>query len=214
MVVPVLSEAQRQKLEEADDRLFYAQPRLVHHLDAPFRSRLTALYRSRLSAGSRLLDLMSSWVSHLPEEISFGCVHGHGLNETELQANSRLDQYWLQNLNQDTSLPLDDASIDAAMIVAGWQYLQHPEAVASELRRVIRPGGQLIISFSNRMFPQKATAAWLEASDHERLQTVAEVLIAQGWERPDCLAEPTRASGPLGWLGGQGDPFFAVIAER
>lgn len=213
-MVPVLSEAQRLKLDPSDDSLFYAQPRFVQHLDGAFRQRLTALYRERIVAGSVVLDLMSSWVSHLPEEIRYGEVIGHGLNRAELEANPRLDRQWIQDLNQDQSLPLADHSVDTALTVAGWQYLQYPEAVACELMRVLRPGGQWIISFSNRMFFQKAPRIWTEASDREHLLTVAQVLVAQGWPTPELIAEATRAEGPLGWVGGHGDPFFAVIARN
>jgi SAM-dependent methyltransferase len=214
MATPVLSDAERRKLDESDDALFYAEPRFVHHLDGGFRARLTGLYRERLPAGAVVLDLMSSWVSHLPEEGRYGEVIGHGLNARELQANPRLDRHWVQNLNVDQRLPLADASLDAALIVAGWQYLQQPEAVAAELLRCLRPGGQLIVAFSNRLFPTKAPRSWSDASDGERLASVARVLIAQGWPRPDLIAEATRASGPLGWIGGLGDPFFAVLATR
>jgi SAM-dependent methyltransferase len=214
MVVPVLSEAERLKLDPSDDSLFYAQPRFVQHLDGAFRQRLTDLYRQRIPSGAVVLDLMSSWVSHLPEEGDYAEVIGHGLNRAELEANPRLDRHWIQNLNRDQILPLESASIDVALTVAGWQYLQFPEAVACELGRVLRPGGKWIIAFSNRMFFQKAPQVWAEASDKEHLQTVARVLVAQGWPMPELIAEATRAEGPLGWLGGHGDPFFAVIAPR
>ncbi|MEB3301789.1 MAG: SAM-dependent methyltransferase, partial [Cyanobacteriota bacterium] len=46
------------------------------------------------------------------------------------------------------------------------------------------------------------------------LAYVAQVLLAQGWGRPELIAENTRAAGPLGWIGATGDPFFAVVAER
>jgi len=80
-----------------------------------------------------VLDLMSSWVSHLPEEVRYEQVIGHGLNAEELEANPRFDRHWVQNLNQSQALPLANASIDCSLIVAGWQYLQQPEAVAAEL---------------------------------------------------------------------------------
>ena len=214
MVVPVLSEAQRLRLDEQDDALFYAQPRFVQHLDAAFRRRLTELYRQRLPEGAVLLDLMSSWVSHLPEDRRYAEVIGHGLNEAELSANPRLDRHWTQDLNRDQSLPLADASLDAVLVVAGWQYLRFPEAVAGELLRVLRPGGQLLIAFSNRMFVQKAPQVWADGSDRDHLSIVAQVLLAQGWPAPELIAEATRAEGPLGWIGGHGDPFFAVIARR
>ena len=214
MVVQVLSGADRRKLDGADDALFYAVPRFVQHLDGGFRARLTDLYRQRLPEGAQLLDLMTSWVSHLPEEIPYPSVIGHGLNAEELQANGRLNRFWVQNFNRDQTLPLEAASVDAVLITAGWQYLQQPEAIAAEVLRILRPGGQLIVAFSNRMFSQKAPRLWLEGTDQDHLLMVARVLVAQGWPEPELLAESTRSPGPLGWLGGQGDPFFAVIATK
>jgi SAM-dependent methyltransferase len=214
MTPQLLRPEQREKADPGDDALFYADPRFVQHLDAAFRRRLSELYRQRIPAGAVVLDLMSSWVSHLPEEVSYGEVIGHGLNDAELAANPRLDRHWRQNLNVDQKLPLADASVDAALIVAGWQYLQQPEAVAAELLRVVRPGGQLIVAFSNRMFASKAPRVWLEGSDREHLSYVAEVLTTHGWQLDAVVAEDTLAAGPQGWLGGRGDPFFAVIVQR
>jgi SAM-dependent methyltransferase len=214
VVVQVLTEVQRRKWDPSDDELFYASPRLVHHLDAAFRQRLTSLYRERIPAGAVVLDLMSSWVSHLPEDRTYASVIGHGLNQEELNANPRLDRSWVQNLNRNQTLPLENASVDATLIVAGWQYLQYPEQVAAELLRITRPGGQLIVAFSNRMFFTKAPQIWTDGGDRDHLAYVAEVLIAQGWPRPSLLAEQTRAPGLPGLIGAHGDPFFAVIATR
>jgi SAM-dependent methyltransferase len=214
MAVIVLSEQDRWKQDRSDDALFYADPRFVHHLDGAFRARLTGLYQQRIPPGAVVLDLMSSWVSHLPDDLRTKEVIGHGLNARELDANPRLDRHWLQNLNVDQRLPLESGCIDAALIVAGWQYLQQPGEVAAELLRVVRPGGQLIVAFSNRMFFQKAPRIWTDGGDREHLSVVAEVLVAQGWPVSQLIAEATQAEGPLGWLGGKGDPFFAVIAEK
>ena len=150
--VRVLEESQRYKLDGSDDALFYSEPRFVHHLDAGFRARLTQLYRERIPPCAEVLDLMSSWVSHLPEDITYDTVVGHGLNDEELAANPRLDRHWVQNLNRDQVLPLENDSFDCTLIVAGWQYLQQPEAIAAELLRITRPRGQVIVAFSNRMF--------------------------------------------------------------
>ena len=214
MVVQVLTEAERRKWDGSDDSLFYAEPRFVHHLDGAFRERLTELYRERLPADGVVLDLMSSWVSHLPEDVSYRSVIGHGLNAKELDANPRLERRWVQNLNQDQHLPLDSASVDATLIVAGWQYLQYPEAVAAELWRITRPGGQVIIAFSNRMFFTKAPLIWADSGDQEHLDYVAKVLTAQGWPSPERIAESTQAAGLAGLFGAKGDPFFAVIATK
>jgi SAM-dependent methyltransferase len=214
VVVQVLNDAQRRKWDGSDDELFYAEPRFVHHLDAAFRHRLTQLYRERIPAGAVVLDLMSSWVSHLPDDVTYGSVIGHGLNQKELTANPRLDRNWVQNFNRDQQLPLNNESVDVTLIVAGWQYLQYPEALGAELLRITRPGGQLIVAFSNRMFFTKAPQIWTDGSDRDHLTTIAEVLVAQGWPMPTLLAEPTRAPGLPGLLGAKGDPFFAVMATK
>jgi SAM-dependent methyltransferase len=214
VVVEVLKQAQRLKLDREDDAIFYRDPRFVHHLDDAFRDRLTRLYRERIPSCATVLDLMSSWVSHLPDDIRYERVVGHGLNEQELSANPRLDSHWMQNLNLDQKLPLPDAFVDVTLIVAGWQYLQYPEAVAAELLRITRPAGQVIVSFSNRMFFTKAPQIWTDSDDREHLDYVSEVLVAQGWNAPTQIAEPTRATGLKGLIGGQGDPFFSVIATK
>jgi SAM-dependent methyltransferase len=214
LVSQVLTQAQRIKLDSDDDAVFYRDPRFVHHLDAGFRQRLTQLYRERLHPSATLLDLMSSWVSHLPDDIRYERVIGHGLNGQELAANPRLDSHWMQNLNLEQTLPLPDNFIDTSLIVAGWQYLQYPEAVAAELLRITRPGGQVIVSFSNRMFFTKAPQIWTEADDRGHLDYVCDVLTAQGWSDPIRIAEETKATGMMGLLGGQGDPFLSVTASK
>ena len=188
-VVKVLDDAQRFKLDGSDDALFYSEPRFVHHLDSGFRERLTSLYRERIPPCASVLDLMSSWVSHLPEDVTYDSVIGHGLNADELEANQQLDRSWVQNLNKDQTLPLADSSIDATLIVAGWQYLQQPEPIAAELLRISRPKGQVIVAFSNRMFFSKAPQIWTDGDDGDHLTYVAEVLMAQGWPQPEIIAE-------------------------
>ncbi|GCE65189.1 hypothetical protein OMCYN_01123 [cyanobiont of Ornithocercus magnificus] len=214
MTVQVLTKEQRWKWDQTDDELFYAQPRFVHHLDEAFRCRLTKLYLDQIPENAIILDLMSSWVSHLPESISYREVIGHGLNEEELKENPRLDRWWTQNLNKCQRLPLNDESIDVTLIVAGWQYLEQPEEVATELLRVTRPGGKVIVTFSNRMFLTKAPVIWSESSEQNRLNYVARVLTAEGWQRLQTIAEQTKASGLRRFFGVQGDPFFAVVASR
>ena len=159
------------KEDPGSDADFYAEARLETHIDDAAIAALTDFYRLVLPPGRVVLDLMSSWISHLPPEVAYGEVIGHGMNAEELAANPRLARWFIQDLNQDPILPLKDASLDAATICVGVQYLQQPVAVMSELRRVLRPGAPLVISFSNRCFPTKAVAIWLNLSprDHARL---------------------------------------------
>jgi SAM-dependent methyltransferase len=162
------------KVDGGDDADFYAFPRLVTHIDDAAIAALTELYRATLPAGRVLLDLMSSWVSHLPPEIDYGAVIGHGLNAEELAANPRLTRWFVQDFNRDPLLPLDNASIDGAMICVAIQYLQQPAAVLAEVARVLKPGAPLVISFSNRCFPTKAVAVWraLDGDGHARLVAI------------------------------------------
>jgi hypothetical protein len=148
------------KEDPEDDTTFYAVPRLVTHIDDPAIAALTELYRQVLPAGGVVLDLMSSWVSHLPSDVVYAQVIGHGMNAEELAANPRLDRWFVQDLNKDPALPLAQASLDAAMICVGVQYLQRPVEVLGELARALRPGAPLVISWSNRCFPTKAVAVW------------------------------------------------------
>ena len=195
------------KQDRAPDALFYTEPRFVTHIDDVAVAAVTDLYRMLLPPGATVLDLMSSWVSHLPDELRFEAVIGHGLNARELAANPRLTRYFVQDLNAQPHLPLDDASLDAVTVCVSVQYLQQPVAVLSEVARVLRPGAPVVLSFSNRCFPTKAVAIWraLAPGDHARLVQLylqqagfarieARVLIAE-----DGPSDPLTAV--IGWTG-------------
>jgi SAM-dependent methyltransferase len=212
----MLQTTQRNKLDESDDALFYDSPRFVTHVDAGFIQQLTDLYRQRLKPNTRILDLMSSWVSHLPEEMTFEQVEGHGLNAEELARNPRLNHYFVQNLNQTQLLPLPDQSFDAVLNTVSVQYLQRPEAVFAEIYRILKPGGVAIVSFSNRMFYQKAIEAWREGSESDRVELVQRYFAAvPGFSKPEAIVRPSPVPSFLQMLGvGGSDPFYAVIAQR
>jgi hypothetical protein len=195
------------KLDADDDEIFYEPARLVLHIDDGAVAALTGFYRKVLPPGGVLLDLMSSWVSHLPPEISYAEVIGHGMNGEELAANPRLDRWFLQNLNRDPTLPLPDDSIDAATICVSIQYLQRPLGVLREIRRVLRPGGPVVISFSNRCFWTKAVAIWRALDDDGHAELVARYLRHAGFDDIEThrLAE---------WVEDQSDPMIAVVGRR
>lgn len=212
----LLSSEKRAKLDETNDNLFYATPRFVTHVDDGFVQQLTDLYRDRLRPDSRILDLMSSWVSHLPKDVPFAWVEGHGMNQEELEKNPRLDHYFVRNLNHSPQLPLPDQSFDAVLNAVSVQYLQQPELVFAEIFRVLKPGGLVIVSFSNRMFYQKAIAAWRENGEVGRVELVKQYFQAiPGFSPPEVIANPRTTPMILQLLGMPGpDPFYAVIAER
>src|SRR5215472_6538404 len=128
------------RIDEEDDEAFYEPARLVTHIDDHAVRVLTGLYREVLPAGGVLLDLMSSWVSHLPPDIDYAEIIGHGMNTQELAANPRFDRWFVQNFNRDPQLPVADASVDAAMICVSIQYLERPVELLGEVARVLRSG--------------------------------------------------------------------------
>jgi SAM-dependent methyltransferase len=194
------------KLDAEDDAIFYEPPRLVCHIDEGAIAALTGFYRTVLPAGGVLLDLMSSWVSHLPPEIGYAQIIGHGMNATELAANPRLSRWFVQDLNRDTKLPLDAASIDAAMICVSIQYLQQPISMLHEVARVLRPGGSLVVSFSNRCFWTKAVAIWRQLDDEGHAHLVEVYLHHAGFTEIEThrLAE---------WVEDISDPMMAVVGR-
>ena len=209
-----LSTYDRSKSDISDDGIFYQQPRFVHHLSDSFRNRLTSLYSEYLLNHHIILDLMSSWVSHLPSNISYKKVIGHGMNEAELSSNERLDKFFVQNLNKKQNMPIEDSSVDVGLIVAGWQYLQYPEKVSLELSRVIKSDSLLIISFTNRAFWTKAPNIWTYSSEEKRIEYVTSVLTSNGWRIEKILNEKTQDKKLFGFYSSESDPFFSVIARN
>lgn len=201
VVQSVLSERDRAKLDAGSDDAFYDAPRFVTHADDGFLRRLTDTYESVLADGDRIFDAMSSWVSHLPPG-DYERVVGHGLNERELAANDALDTWFVQDLNDDQRLPLADSAFDAVLCALSVQYLQYPGAVFAEFERVLDPGGVVVVSFSNRMFPTKAVRAWRTAGMDGRTDLVRSYCDAGGLTVGDVVRDrPER------------DPFVAVLAR-
>ena len=194
------------RIDEGDDLAFYSFPRLVNHIDEVAIAALSATYQQLIPENAAILDLMSSWVSHLPDDLPTAQVIGHGMNEEELAANPRLTSWFIQDLNQDQTLPLDSGSLDAVLCCVGMQYLQHPIEIATEVRRVLKPGGQFLVSFSNRCFWTKAVAVWLGTTDGQHAWLVSEYFARAG----GFDAAETLDLSP----GGLGDPLWAVVARR
>ena len=192
--------------DESPDALFYQVPRFVTHIDEGAIAAVTQLYREYFPANGTLLDLMSSWISHLPADVAYQRVVGLGMNEAELRANPRLHEYVVQDLNRQPALPFETESFDGAAICVSIDYLTKPVEVLRELGRVLRPEAPLVITFSNRCFPSKAIAAWHALDDHGHLQLVVQFLRAAGnWHAIELL---DRSPKPR-----RSDPLFAVIAR-
>ncbi|MEI7771246.1 MAG: methyltransferase domain-containing protein [Chloroflexales bacterium] len=195
------------RYDESDDRHFYLYPRLTAHIDEPACLAIGQLFREELPPGGRILDLMSSYHSHLPADLLVSHVVGLGLNEEELRLNDRLDQYLVHDLNTTPALGFPDASFDAAVCTVSVQYLTRPIEVFVEIGRVLRPGAPFIVTFSNRCFPSKAVQIWVSTSDAQHV-----ALVKQYFARSDRFTDIRGLDrSPHRWLS---DPLFAVVGRR
>ena len=200
--LPGLPAAAFDKEDPSPDAEFYDFPRFVTHIDAGAIAAVTSVYRDVFPAGGSLLDLMSSWVSHLPADVAYASVVGHGMNEEELAANPRFSRWFIQDFNADPVLKLDDASFDGAGLCVSVQYLQRPVELFREVARVLRPGAPFVVSFSNRCFPTKAVAIWQAMRGPDQQTLVGAYMRAAGFAETS-----TRTFVPPG-----GDPLWVVIA--
>lgn len=195
-----------ERYDDSADERFYDLPRFVTHIDNDAIAAVTQLYRDLFRPGGAILDLMSSWVSHLPPEVSYRRVVGLGMNRAELDANPGLHERIVQNLNRLPQLPFGDAEFDGAAICVSVQYLTQPIAVFRETGRVLRPGAPLVVTFSNRCFPTKAVAVWQALDDRGHGQLVRRYFEEAGnWTDVEVLnRSPGRRAG---------DPLYAVIGR-
>ncbi len=199
------------RADPSPDTRFYLPTRLVTHIDDGAIAAVGQLY-SELgigsAPGSRVLDLMSSWVSHLqtqPAELVL-----LGMNDAELAANPMATTRVVKDLNSDPLLPFEPASFDAVLCCVSIDYLVQPVEVLAEVARVLRPAAPVVITFSNRCFPTKAIRGWLATGDEGHCAIVAEYLRrAGGFTSPEVSLRTPSGDGRY-----RGDPLYAVVARR
>eukprot|EP00527_Entomoneis_sp_CCMP2396_P004944 CAMPEP_0198142294 /NCGR_PEP_ID=MMETSP1443-20131203/5118_1 /TAXON_ID=186043 /ORGANISM="Entomoneis sp., Strain CCMP2396" /LENGTH=268 /DNA_ID=CAMNT_0043805265 /DNA_START=193 /DNA_END=999 /DNA_ORIENTATION=+ len=202
------SEQDFERTDEREDSLFYDQPRLCYHIDDAAVSALTEYYATCFKDGEDVLDLCSSWVSHYPKNWKSGKnVAGVGMNEYELSQNPVLTSFTVKDLNAEPVLPYEDNSFDKVTCVVSVDYLNKPLEVFQEIGRVLRPGGECILSMSNRCFPTKAFQIWLQTSDFEH------VFIAGSFFHYAGLFDPP-SSLDISPNPGKSDPLYIVKAAK
>jgi SAM-dependent methyltransferase len=202
------------RADQIDDSSFYTVPKLVYHIDEPAVAALTQYYRNNIPKGSEILDICSSWVSHYPMEFpkTMKKICATGMNGLELGFNDQLTGgFQVKDLNVEAKLSYPDNSFDVVTCVVSIDYLIEPIAVIKEIHRVLRPGGKVIISQSNRCFPSKAIAMWLKMNDRQHLELInAYFQYAGGFEAP-CKAFDITANDPTSTYN---DPMFIVEAVK
>jgi SAM-dependent methyltransferase len=200
------------------DDEFYEKPRLVDHIDRTAIRQIERLYGRLLPRGGRLLDLMTSWKSHLPDALAPAQVTGLGMNLAELEANPMLGERVVHDLNLDPRLPFADASFDGAACTVSVEYLVKPFEVFAEMARVLKPGARFVVTFSNRWFPPKVTNIWQGCHEFERMGIVLEYFLRGGLyanlETFSLRGLPRPADDKYASQFPQSDPVYAVWGER
>ncbi len=198
------------RADESPDAQFYQIPRFVTHIDEGAIAAVTQTYRDYLPENGAILDLCSSWISHLPEDIAYREVVGLGMNREELTANPRLSEYVVQDLNENPALAFADNRFDGATICVSVDYLTDPVAVLTDTARTLKPGAPMVITFSNRCFPTKAIAAWHSLDEAGHVQLVTHFLEGTGaYGNIEAFdRSPMSQSGRR-----VGDPLYAVIGR-
>ena len=194
--------------DETDDGLFYVQPRLVVHIDEQAIEAVARYFGSALPSGGIILDLMSSWRSHMPEDLSIEKLVGLGLNAVEMAENPQLDRAVVHDINVDPELPFDDGAFDAVVVTVSIQYIVRPVEVFRQVNRVLGEGGNLHVVYSNRMFPAKAVAIWKALDDTRRGQLIASYFHYSGGWGPSEAFDIGSDQEPYA------DPVYVVSARK
>ena len=153
------------------------------HIDEYAVGALASYFGRVLPHDGVILDLMSSWRSHMPEDLPVKKLVGLGLNEVEMADNPQLNQAVVHDINGDPKLPLDDASFDAVVVTVSVQYIVRPLEVFAQVNRTLKEGASFHVVYSNRMFPTKAVAIWKALDDSRRADLIASYFEhSGGWE--------------------------------
>ena len=194
--------------DESDDGLFYAEPRLVVHIDDYAIAAIKGYLESALPKGGIILDLMSSWRSHLPESFPKEKLVGLGMNETEMAENPQLDEWVVHDLNTTDALPFAEDSFDAVVVTVSIQYMIKPVEVFREVNRILKEGAAFHVIYSNLMFPTKAIAIWQMLDDVKRAELIATYFCAAGgWTDPQALDVSPKVEAYT-------DPVYVVTAMK
>ena len=212
-----MSDSSFKRMDDREDSLFYETARLVQHLDRTAIDQVSEIHGRFLQPGMQVLDLMSSWVSHIPESVTDLNVTGLGMNADELARNPRLSSKVIQDINLQTSLPFDDRQFDAVICSASVEYLTEPLAVFRELGRVLKPGAPAIITFTDRWFPTKVIELWTALHPFERLALVQEYFRSAGnftdIETETARGRPRPEDDKYARQQAFSDPVYAVWAR-
>ncbi|OQX24490.1 MAG: hypothetical protein BWK80_20520 [Desulfobacteraceae bacterium IS3] len=187
------------------DEQFYTKPRFVVHTDTRFIKEISALYGRFIRPGTAILDLMSSWRSHVPESAEFDSLVGLGMNQEEMADNPQLSDYLVHDVNQNPKLPFENQQFDLVICTVSAEYMTCPVEVFSDAARILRPGGYFVLTFSNRWFPPKVISLWTELHEFERIGLVTEYFLRSGYY------EHIETLSSRGWSRPADDKYYAQM---
>ena len=207
------------RLDESDDRLFYARDRFVSHLDQVALETVEKIIDTLVvEEDPVVLDLMASWDSHIPQRLQSSRIVGLGLNENELKGNSALSEFVVHDLNRIPRLPFPENTFDAVLNTVSVDYVTHPVEVFKEVGRILKPGGLFLVIFSNRMFPEKAVEIWRRSSEEERILLVEDFFKEAGMFEKTTLfvskGKPRPENDKYAGRGIPSDPIYALYGEK
>jgi SAM-dependent methyltransferase len=205
--------------DETDDALFYSTDRFVSHLDSEARQTIERLMGTLIIEEKvAILDLMAGWDSHIPKAVNATSVVGLGLNRNELKQNPALTDYVVHDLNKEPRLPFEDDTFDVVINTVSVDYMTKPIEVFQDVGRVLKPGGLFLVTFSNRMFPQKAVKVWQESGEDERVLLVEELFKRAGVFGRTTLfvskGKPRPKDDKYATFGIPSDPVYAVYGDK
>jgi len=192
---------------ESTDVEFYEPDRFVHHVDRVASENISKIYQTDIRQGMKVLDLMSSWVSHIPDTAKDIEITGIGLNQAEMDKNSLLANRLVHDLNQSPTLPLPDNYFDLAVCSLSVEYLTQPEQVFTEVARVLKPGASFIVTFSDRWYPEKVIRIWEMLNPFERMG-----LVLDYFESTKCF-ESLHTESLRGYFRPMDDDYIKVRSE-
>jgi SAM-dependent methyltransferase len=196
------------RIDESEDELFYRSPRFVVHIDDGAIAKVGEIYARILPEGGTILDLMSSWRSHLPERIHTAKVVGVSLNGAEMEDNPALGEIVVHNVNVNPRLPFEEGSFDGAVMTVSVQYVTRPAELFADVGRALKPHAPFVVTFSNRMFPTKAVALWHGANQHQRVAVVREYFAGSAaFEKIETIDRSAPTDPPS-------DPIWAVAGYK
>lgn len=216
-----LSQDKFTRLDSTSDSIFYTNPRFVEHVDVNAVQTMTSyISNTILHPNDAVLDLCSSWTSHIDPAVgqTLKRVSGLGMNPQELERNALLTDWTVQDLNVKPNLPYDDSTYDVVLCQLSIDYLTKPLEVLEEVGRVLKPGGVVVVLFSNRLFLSKAVALWTGADDVDHAYIVGSYLhyCNGGFEQIKAVDLSARR-GRRGKDNDRpivGDPLYAVTATK